>query len=397
MLSMRVLVSTTAGAGHFSPLVPVARACADGGHEVLVAAPESFRDSVTSAGFRHAAFADAPPELMAQAFSRLPSLSYEQANQLVIADVFGRLDAQAALPGVSEIFDAWEPDLVLRDPCEFASLAVAATSGVRQAMVAIGVSAMTDAVANLVGAPLAELDVLAGLTVGSCAAAMATTETLTAVPAILDGRPAGRLHRYREGAACTPAGTLPDSWGEPAHPLVYVTFGSVTGSQSRFAGLYRAVLDALADQPVRVLLTTGHGLDPAELRPVPDNARVERWWVQADVMPHAAAVVGHGGFGTTMGAIAAGVPQVIMPLFSLDQRLNADHVEAVGAGLALRSGPDDVSRIPAAVRVLLAGTSYRDAARQVASQIAKLPPVTDMVPVLETIAAGAGLDPVSPA
>ena len=152
--------------------------------------------------------------------------------------------------------------MVLRDPCEFASLAVASKSGVPEAMVAIGVSAMTDAVANLVGAPLAELDLLAELTVGDCAAAMATTETLTSVPATLDGRPAGRLHRYREDAASTPAGTLPDSWGEPAHPLIYVTFGSVAGSQSRFAGLYRTVLDALADQQVRVLLTTGHGLDP---------------------------------------------------------------------------------------------------------------------------------------
>lgn len=114
-------------------------------------------------------------------------------------------------------------------------------------------------------------------------------------------------------------------------------------------------------------------------------------------MPHAAVVVGHGGFDTTMGAIAAGVPQVIMPLFSLDQRLNADHVEAVGAGLALRSGPDDVTRIPAAVRALLAGTSHREAAQEVAAQIAKLPLVADMVPVLETIAAGTGLDPVSPA
>ncbi len=160
---MRVLVATTAGAGHFSPLVPVARACAAAGHEVLVAAPESFRGTVESAGFIHAAFADVQPEVMGQAFSRLPFLSYEQANEVVIADVFGRLDAQSALPGVSDIFDAWTPDLVLRDPCEFASLAVACRSGVAQAMVAIGVSAMTDAVAHFVAELQAELDALVGL------------------------------------------------------------------------------------------------------------------------------------------------------------------------------------------------------------------------------------------
>lgn len=331
---------------------------------------------------------------MGQAFSRLPLLSYEQANEVVIADVFGRLDAQAALPGVSDIFDAWKPDLVLRDPCEFASLAVACRSRVAQAIVAIGVSAMTDAVAHFVTEPLAELDAFAGLTVGSCVAALAGTKTVTSVPAILDGQSAGKLHRYRDGAASTPGPRLPDPWGEPDHPLVYVTFGSVAGSQGRFDDLYRTVLEVLADEPVRVLLTTGHGLDPAELGSVPDNAKVERWWAQTDVMPHAGAAVGHGGFGTTMNAIAAGVPQVIMPLFSLDQRLNADHVEVVGAGLALWRGAEDVGRIPKAVRTLLAGISHREAAREVAAQIAQLPPVAQMVPVLEEVAAGGGVGPV---
>lgn len=390
MTFMRVLVATTAGAGHFSPLVPVARACATAGHEVLVAAPESFRTTVESAGFAHAAFADVSPELMGQVFGRLPALSYDEANKVVIADVFGRLDAQAALPGVSDIFGAWQPDLVLRDPCEFASLAVACRSRVAQAMVAIGVSAMTDAVAHLVTEPLAELDALAGLTVGSCAAALAGTETVTCVPAILDGESVGKLHRYRDDAASTPWSGLPGPWGEPEHPLVYVTFGSVAGSQGRFDDLYRTVLEMLADQPIRVFLTTGHGLDPTELGSVPDNARVERWWAQADVMRHAGVAVGHGGFGTTMTAIAAGVPQVIMPLFSLDQRLNAERVEAVGAGIALRRGAEDVGQIPQAVRTLLEGTSHREAAQEVATHIAHLPTVAQVVPVLEEIASRDG-------
>ena len=77
---MRVLACTTAGAGHFGPLVPFARACADAGHEVAVAAPESFADQVTAAGFEHHPFADAPAEAMGQVFSQVPSMSFEDAN-----------------------------------------------------------------------------------------------------------------------------------------------------------------------------------------------------------------------------------------------------------------------------------------------------------------------------
>lgn len=391
---MRVLVATTAGAGHFSPAVPVARACVAAGHAVLVAAPASFRGSVESAGFTHAAFADVSPDVLGPIFGRLSSLSPEQAEGVVIADVFGRLDAQAALPGMRDIFETWRPDLVLRDPCEFASLAVATRHNVAQVEVAIGLGAMTDFITRVVAAPLTELDTLAGLAPGSCAAALANTVTITSVPAILDGVSSNpRLHRFRDNIEAKPEPTqgLPDPWGEPGHPLVYVTFGSVAGSMGQFADLYRNVLDVLADQPLRVLLTTGQALDPTELGPVPDNASVMRWWPQADVMPHAAAVVGHGGFGTTMGAITAGVPQVVMPLFSFDQRLNAERVAAVSAGLALRPGTVDVGLLPEALRTLLVGTSHRQAAQEVAAQIAGLPPVADVVPLLEEIAGEAGL------
>ena len=59
---MRVLVGDAAGNdGHFGPLVPFAQACLAGGHQVMVAAPESYTRSVHDAGLVHAPFADAPP------------------------------------------------------------------------------------------------------------------------------------------------------------------------------------------------------------------------------------------------------------------------------------------------------------------------------------------------
>ena len=74
---MRVLAASTANDGHFGPLVPFARACLQAGHEVLVAAPQSYAGSVRAAGFDHAPFADAPPELIGPVMGRLPFLSFE--------------------------------------------------------------------------------------------------------------------------------------------------------------------------------------------------------------------------------------------------------------------------------------------------------------------------------
>ena len=166
-----------------------------------------------------------------------------------------------------------------------------------------------------------------------------------------------RVWRFRDGTDGG-AGRLPASWGKREDPLLYVTFGSVTASVGHFGEIYPATLRALADLPVRVLMTTGEGLDPAELEPIPANTRVERWWPQAEVMPLAAAMVGHGGFGTTMTALRAGVPQVVVPLFAFDQFVNADRVAAVGAGVQLLGGAPASDQLPAAVDHLLHDPSY---------------------------------------
>ena len=80
-----------------------------------------------------------------------------------------------------------------------------------------------------------------------------------------------------------------------------------------FPARYRAVVDALAELPARLLLTLGEPGDPAALGPLPANVHAARFRRQHDVMPHAVAVIGHGGFGTTLTGLAHGVPQVALP------------------------------------------------------------------------------------
>jgi UDP:flavonoid glycosyltransferase YjiC (YdhE family) len=389
---VRVLVSTTAGAGHFGPLVPFARACADAGHDVAVAAPASFADEVRKAGFEHHPFADVPPEQMAPVLARIPTVPYEEANRIVVGEVFGRLDAQAALPGVVDIIDAWHPDVVLREICEFGSLAAALAAGVPLVEVAISVSAMTDFIVPAVERPLAELDALAGLPEGTAVDAMLSTPVLTVVPSVLDdalrvGASRAGVHRFHDATLSPREGSLPRPWGDPAHPLVYATFGSVAGGLSGFDRLYPDLVAAFADRPVRVLLTTGSGFDPAVLGELPGDVRVERWWPQPEVMPHCAAMVGHGGFGTTMTGLGAGVPQVVFPLFAFDQRINADHVAAVGAGIRVDGGAEAMAEVTDAVDRLLRDPSYAAAARAVADEMSHLPPVADAVDLLERLAA----------
>lgn len=152
---------------------------------------------------------------------------------------------------------------------------------------------------------------------------------------------------------------------------------------------------------MRVLLTIGQAADPAQLGPLPPTVHVERWVRQDDVLPHAAASVGHGGYGTTLGAVAHGVPQVVLPLFAADQWLNARRVAELGAGVMLAEPPGAERRaldlpagsvlaaLPDAIRRILTDPAHRGEARSLAGAVAALPPVEAAVDVLEAIAAGA--------
>ena len=130
-----------------------------------------------------------------------------------------------------------------------------------------------------------------------------------------------------------------------------------------------------------MVATIGRDKDPAELAPLPDNARVERYIPQALVLPHAFVVVSHGGSGSTLAALAHGLPILFVPQ-EADQFENAAQVQALGAGLRLV--PDELT-VPAArsaLESLLADARYRERAGHVADEIASMPDPSALVPVL---------------
>ena len=393
-----MLFATTGGAGHLGPLVPFARACLAAGHEVVVAAPTSFAAEVARAGLTPAPVGEPPSDVLGRVFARLPELSRADAEKLVVGEVFGRLDAQAALLGLRTLAHDWRPDVVVREPAELASLVAAEEAGLPHVQVMIGMTEAEAALAALLLEPLGELAELADVDPDRAEAALLEAPRFSCVPASVDDAavdlalPAaaarGPLHRYRADVPAPERG-LPAAWGDPTCPLVYVTFGSVAATVGLFGPVYPAALEALADQPLRVLLTTGAGLDPAALGPAPANTHVEQWWPQHEVLPHAAAVVGHGGFGTTMAALASGVPQVVVPLFAMDQFVNAAHVEAVGVGVRLLAQPPSeqppVDRLPGALEQVLGSSSFAVQARQVAEQMTEAVPVTACVTMIEEL------------
>jgi MGT family glycosyltransferase len=175
---------------------------------------------------------------------------------------------------------------------------------------------------------------------------------------------------------------LPDWWENTSWPLVYLTFGSVAPTMDFFPSMYRDALDALALLPVRVLVTVGRDRDPRELGPLPPNVHVARWVPQADVMPHTAVMICHGGSGTVRAGLAAGVPMVVVPLFA-DQPHNARRVAELGAGIA----HDGTFGLAESVRRLLVEPSYLQEAQRIAAVIRRLPTVDTATSIVRAMTA----------
>ena len=381
---MRVLLASTAGAGHFGPLVPFAHALRRAGHEILVAAPVSAQPRVERAGLPSISFADPLEGDLAPVRERLRTATPDEANEIVLSETFGRVRSRAALPGVELAMDAWRPHVVLRDSCEFASAVAAEARELPVARIGPWLLTMEELAVRLAAPAVDELRWWTGLEPDPDGARLAASPYLTLTPRSVelpDGAEPERTLRFHAAPPPLRAVRPADS-----PPLVYLTFGSVAASIGYFPGLYRTVIDALADLPIRLLVTVGEAADPAELGPLPAHVRAERWIPQAEVFTQADAMVGHGGFGTTMGALLAGVPQVVVPLFA-DQPYNAQRIGALGAGLAADS--DHPAAVRAAVERVLAEPAFRVAAGRVALEAQGLPSIDEAPAAVEALVAGA--------
>jgi UDP:flavonoid glycosyltransferase YjiC (YdhE family) len=165
------------------------------------------------------------------------------------------------------------------------------------------------------------------------------------------------------GQVWDPPAEAPAWLTAPGDPWVLVTCSTHYQADEALAV---AAVEALRDEPVRVLLTLADAYDAAPLPPrLPANVRVERFVPHGPVLARAAAVVCPSGMGIVTKAVAAGVPVVAVP-FGRDQPEVARRLAQAGTGVVLPAKRLDPTRLRAAVRAALA---LRPRARSVAASL----------------------------
>jgi UDP:flavonoid glycosyltransferase YjiC (YdhE family) len=152
---------------------------------------------------------------------------------------------------------------------------------------------------------------------------------------------------------------------EAGSPPVCIGFGSMQNANAQETT--ELVVQALARAGRRGILVTGWG-GLGTVRPSADIFVIEA--VPYDwLFPYTAAVVHHGGVGTTAAALRAGVPSVIVP-FMADQPFWGRRVFELGAGpKPIPRSRLTVDRLADALRVAVEDKAMRTQAAAIGRQI----------------------------
>ncbi len=376
---MRILFTTIPLPGHFFPLVPLGWACAAVGHDVLVASTDGFLPTVLRSGLPGAScgpgtgFVDLATD--GSASGGFEELRFTNGR------MFGRI-ATGNLPGMTRLVDSWRPDLVVSERAEFAGPVAALAHRIPHCELHWG------------AAPLAEYRAAAAVELRSRLAALGVTDLPRPALSINPWPPSLRLdyatfHQSIRHVPYNGEARVPDWLLAPRRrPRVCLTLGTVVPRQGRgrVAETVLGILARLTELDIEVVVAVDDRI-AAGWPALPEGVAHVGRMPLSPVFAGCDAAIHHGGQGTALAALEAGLPQLVLPVFD-DQFDNADAV--VRAGVGMRLTPDQVS--PDAVArncaELLDLPRYRSSAARVAEEIHAQPSPVRIVDRLVDVATG---------
>jgi len=360
---MRILFCSLPYFGHVLPLVPLAKACGDAGHDVTFATggpllgrlpvrsvqaypDRTLDDAEAEVTRRHPELGDLPP----------------QEKWRFGLELFADVEYETLLAGVEPIVAEERPDMVVYEAYSAAAGAAALSHGVPA--VSVGVSPWSSFFEHLHRTVMERHDI------ESPHAVLADLYLDTFPPSTWASDTRQLPREALRPVAWSPEGSEVPAWllAERERACVYLTLGTVVFG---YTAAFGAALSVLDEHDVDVLVAVGPDGDPAALGRRSERVHVERFVDQALVLPLMDAVVHHGGSGTALAAMAAGLPQVVMPQ-GADQFQNADLLATTGAARAFLPGmaPDALAQY---VAEALANKEMKTSAVKLADEIVAMP------------------------
>jgi len=168
-------------------------------------------------------------------------------------------------------------------------------------------------------------------------------------------------------------------WIDAGEPPIAFTAGTANVQARDFFAVAARASSRLGR---RAVLLTG---TPEQLpRDLPDGVRHVAYAPFSELFPRCAAVVHHGGVGTSAQALAAGVPQLLMPM-SFDQPDNAVRLRRLGVARFVLPRRFTAERVAAELASLLASEPAHAACQRYRDLLAHQDPLASTCDHLEAL------------
>jgi len=377
-------------------LVPLAQTLQAAGHEVAFACARAFCPTVQTTGFRcFPAGFDWQASAREPVYARVQELIAQRETPFSpLADVYaGFLPAQM-VPDLLSLARSWSPDVLVRDPMEFAGCIAAECLGMPHAACGPLFAFWQGAWHHMSGeVKRPELDNLRrayGLPPDPDLVMLYRYLYLAFLPPVFVGPELHIPHtvQFLRPISFNQSGDerLP-AWVArlPARPTVHASLGTIF---HRTPGVFPAILEGLRDEPINLILAVGRDQDPMQFGPQPPNVFIERYIPHTALLPHCDVVITHGGFSSVMACFNQGVPMVLIPLAGGDQRGNAERCVALGVGRVIAPELRTPEVIREAVREVLGNPRYHERAEQLREEMLQLPGPEYAIALLEKLAPG---------
>ncbi|HET7702322.1 MAG TPA: glycosyltransferase [Candidatus Limnocylindrales bacterium] len=381
---MRVLVTAAPGVGHLLPLLPLARAARERGHEVLVGTGASLAEMVGRAGLRQVTIGPASLEAAFATIDGLPEQMGPRRLLMIVRQGFNGVLAEAFAAEVRELAADWRPDVVVHEDMELGSWVAAERLDIPH--VIVQATAWRPRVRAAAHEIQDDLRIRHGLPSDPALAGReGSLWFMTRPPALrdpsLDLPPNLRELRPEPDDRVGAADDAMPAWlaADNGRPRVAVTLGTVNAHR---IDLLRRLIDGLAELEVDVVVALGR--DPATVGAVPANVRVERYVPMSQLLPRSALVAHHSGSGTMLAAAVAACPMLLLPI-GADQPDNAERCVAAGMALALEPRTLTAEAVRAAALRLLGEPAFKQRAEVVAAEIRAMPDADAAIREIERI------------
>jgi zeaxanthin glucosyltransferase len=164
-------------------------------------------------------------------------------------------------------------------------------------------------------------------------------------------------------------------------PVIYASMGTL---QNGLEWVFRAIAEGCSGMGAQVVISLGGNLDLAQFADLPGDPLVVKFAPQVEVLKRASLCITHAGLNTALESLANGVPMVAIPITN-DQPGVGARIAWTGTGRVVPLDKLKAGALRAAVSEVMGTPSYRESARRLQGEIARLNSLERASEIVESV------------